>query len=155
MEYSLLGRTGVRVAPLCLGTANFADPTPEDEAHRIVDAAIDAGISLIDTADSYAGGEAERFLGNALRANDRRDEVLVATKMHYPTGSGPNDRDNSCLNVVRACEASLRRLRLIPIEHQHQIDVLVPRLDHVAEHVQSPRPGPNRIVPPRAGNQPR
>ena len=116
MEHRLLGGTGLRVAPLCLGTANFADPTPEDEAHRIVEAAIDAGINLIDTADSYAGGEAERFLGNALRANGRRDEVLVATKMHYPTGPGPNDRDNSYLNVIRACEASLRRLRLDTID---------------------------------------
>ena len=78
MEYRLLGSTGLRVAPLCLGTANFADPTPEDEPHRIVEAAVDAGINLIDTADSYAGGEAERFLGNALRANGRRDEVLWA-----------------------------------------------------------------------------
>ena len=116
MEHRLLGGTGLRVAPLCLGTANFADPTPEDEAHRIVEAAIDAGINLIDSADSYAGGEAERFLGNALRANGRRDEVLVATKMHYPTGPGPNDRDNSYLNVIRACEASLRRLRLDTID---------------------------------------
>jgi 1-deoxyxylulose-5-phosphate synthase len=88
MEYRLLGRTGVRVSPLCLGTANFADPTPEDESARIVDAAIDAGINLIDTGDSYANGEAERFLGRALAANGRRDDVLIATKMHFPMGPG-------------------------------------------------------------------
>ena len=139
MEYRLLGRTGLRVAPLCLGTANFADPTPEAEAHRIVDAAIDAGINLIDCADSYANGEAERFLGNALRANGRRDEVLVATKMHYPMGPGPNDRDNSYRNVIRACEASLRRLQLdtIDLYQIHRPSEVVPveetlrALDHL------------------------
>jgi aryl-alcohol dehydrogenase-like predicted oxidoreductase len=110
MDYRLLGRTGVRVSPLCLGTANFADPTPEDESARIVDAAIAAGINLIDTGDSYANGEAERFLGRALAANGRRDDVLIASKMHFPMGPGPNQRDNSYLNVVRACENSLRRL---------------------------------------------
>lgn len=142
MDYHLLGRTGVRVAPLCLGTANFADPTAEDEAHRIVDAAIEAGINLIDSADSYAGGEAERFLGNALRANGRRDQVLVATKMHYPVGPGPNDRDNSYLNVIRACEASLRRLKLdtIDLYQIHRPSEAVPvdetlrALDHLTRH---------------------
>jgi 1-deoxyxylulose-5-phosphate synthase len=128
MEYRLLGRTGVRVSPLCLGTANFAEPTPEDEARRIVDAALEAGVNLIDTADSYAGGEAERVLGNALRANGRRDAVLLATKMHYPTGPGPNDRDNSYLNVIRACEASLRRLRVdtIDLYQIHRPSEIVP-----------------------------
>ena len=142
MDYRLLGRTGVRVAPLCLGTANFADPTPEDEARRIVDAAIDAGINLIDSADAYAHGEAERFLGNALRANGRRDQVLVATKMHYPMGPGPNDRDNSYLNVIRACEASLRRLQLetIDLYQIHRPSDVVPveetlrALDHLTRH---------------------
>ena len=141
MEYRLLGRTGVKVSPLGLGTANFADPTTEDEAHRIVDAALDAGINLIDTGDSYAAGEAERFLGNALRANGRRDAVLIATKMHYPMGPGPNDRDNSYLNVVRACEASLRRMRIdtIDLYQIHRPSAIVPveetlrALDHLVQ----------------------
>ena len=141
MEYRLLGRTGVKVSPLCLGTANFADPTPEDESARIVEAAIDAGINLIDTGDSYANGEAERFLGRALRATGRRDEVLVATKMHFPMGPGPNHRDNSYLNVVRACEASLRRLGLdhIDLYQIHRPSTTVPvdetlrALDHLAQ----------------------
>ena len=139
IEYRLLGHTGVKVSPLCLGTANFADPTPEDEAHRIVDAAIDAGINLIDTGDSYAHGEAERYLGNALRANGRRDDVLIATKMHFPMGPGPNDRDNSYLNVIRACEASLRRLQVdtIDLYQIHRPSEIVPveetlrALDHL------------------------
>ena len=116
MEYRMLGRTGVRIAPLALGTANFADPTPEPEAARIVDVAIDAGINLIDTGDSYAAGEAERFLGRALKANGRRHEVLIGTKTFFPSGPGPNDRDSSYLNVIRACEASLRRLQVDHID---------------------------------------
>jgi 1-deoxyxylulose-5-phosphate synthase len=141
MEYRLLGRTGVRVSPLCLGTANFADPTPEDESARIVDAAIDAGINLIDTGDSYANGEAERFLGRALAANGRRDDVLIATKMHFPMGPGPNQRDNSYLNVVKACENSLRRLGIdhIDLYQIHRPSETVPvdetlrALDHLVQ----------------------
>lgn len=128
MEYRTLGRTGVRVAPLALGTANFANPTPEDEATRIVDAAIDAGINLIDTGDSYANGEAERFLGRALKASGRRDDVLIGTKMFFPMGPGPNDRDTSYLNVIRACEASLRRLQVdhIDLFQMHRSSEIVP-----------------------------
>ena len=111
MEYRTLGRTGVAVSPICLGTANFADPTPEAEAIRIVDAALDAGVNLIDTGDSYAAGESERFVGNALARNGRRSEVLVSTKVGLPVGPGPNDRGSSRLHVIEACEASLRRLR--------------------------------------------
>jgi 1-deoxyxylulose-5-phosphate synthase len=128
MDYRSLGRTGVRIAPLALGTANFADPTPEDEAARIVDAAIDAGINLLDTGDSYANGESERFLGRALQASGRRDEVLIGTKMYFPTGPGPNDRDTSYLNVIRACEASLRRLQVdhIDLFQMHRPSEIVP-----------------------------
>ena len=68
MEYRVLGRTGVRVSAIALGTANFADPTPEDEAKLILERAIDAGINMIDTGDSYAEGEAERMIGAALRS---------------------------------------------------------------------------------------
>lgn len=116
MDYRILGRTGVKVSPLCLGTANFADPTPEDEAARIVNVALEAGINLIDTGDSYAHGEAERFLGRALKTVGQRDQVLIGSKMHFPMGPGPNDRDNSYLNVIRACEASLQRLQVDHID---------------------------------------
>ena len=84
LAYRMLGRTGLRIAPLTLGTASFADPTPEAEAARIVGVAIDAGINHIDSADSYANGGAERFLGRALKANGRRDQVLVSTKGFLP-----------------------------------------------------------------------
>jgi aryl-alcohol dehydrogenase-like predicted oxidoreductase len=124
MESRLLGRTGVRISALALGTANFADPTPEPEALHIVERAIDAGINLIDTADSYASGESERYVGNALRRNGLRNRVLVATKVHYPVGPGLNDRGNSRLHILQACEDSLRRLQTdhIDIYQVHRPD---------------------------------
>ncbi len=111
MEYRILGRTGVKVAPLCLGSDNFANPTPEAESIAIIDRAMDAGINLIDTSNSYAKGESERIIGRALAANGRRDQVMIATKVHYPTGPGPNDCGNSRLHLIKACEDSLRRLQ--------------------------------------------
>jgi aryl-alcohol dehydrogenase-like predicted oxidoreductase len=77
----------------------------------IINRAMDAGINLIDTSNSYAKGESERIIGRALAANGRRDQVLVATKVHYPTGPGPNDCGNSRLHLIKACEDSLRRLQ--------------------------------------------
>ncbi len=110
MNYRMLGRTGVRVAPLSLGTWNFGESTPADEAIRIVHRAIDAGINLVDTADEYGGGESERIVGEAL-AGGRRKKVILATKVHFPTFGGPNDQGNSRLHILDAIEASLRRLR--------------------------------------------
>lgn len=111
MEYRTLGRTGVRIAPLCLGTANFADPTDEAESIRIVERAVAAGITLIDTGNSYKNGESERYIGAALKRIGARDQVVLATKAHFPVGPGPNDRGNSRLHLFRACEDSLRRLQ--------------------------------------------
>jgi len=98
------------VAPLCLGTDNFANPTPEAESIEIINRALDGGINLIDTSNNYVQGESERIIGRALAANGRRHQVLIATKAHYPVGPGPNDRGNSRLHLMRACEDSLRRL---------------------------------------------
>ena len=109
MSYRLLGRTGVRVSPLCLGTLNFGGPTPDEVAGRIVDACLDAGVNFIDTSDSYHGGRSEETVGRALAG--RRGRVVLATKVHYRTGPGPNDAGNSRLHILRACEASLRRLQ--------------------------------------------
>jgi aryl-alcohol dehydrogenase-like predicted oxidoreductase len=113
---------------MCLGTANFAAPTPEDEAIRIIDRALAAGINLLDTADSYANGEAERFIGKALKANGKRRQVIVSTKVHYPMGPGPNDRGNSRLHLMQACEDSLRRLQTdyIDLYQLHRPDFDVP-----------------------------
>jgi aryl-alcohol dehydrogenase-like predicted oxidoreductase len=128
MDYRPLGRTGLKVSPLALGTDNFANPTPEAECAAILNAALDAGINLIDTSDSYAQGEAERIIGRALKANGRRHDVLLATKVHYPTGPAPNDRGNSRLHILRACEESLRRLQTdhIDLYQTHRPDMDVP-----------------------------
>ena len=138
MEYRVLGRTGVNVSCLCLGTDNFADPTPEEEAARILDRALDAGINLIDTGDTYAEGEGEKIIGRALARRGRRDQVLIATKVDHgrrrpgysiddPALSGPNDHGHSRLNIIRACEHSLRRLRTDYIDlyqvHRHSPDI--------------------------------
>lgn len=111
MQYRRLGHSGLLVAPLALGTFNFGRATPEDEAARILHAALDAGVNLVDTADSYHEGQSERVIGRALARSGRRHEVILATKVHYPTGPGPNERGNSRLHIMRACEASLRRLQ--------------------------------------------
>ncbi len=111
MEYRSLGRSGVKVAPLALGTGNFADPTSEDEANCIIHRAIDAGINLIDTGNSYSNGESERIIGRVLAKGNRRHEVILATKVFYKVGPGPNDEDLSRLHIIRACEDSLRRLQ--------------------------------------------
>jgi len=83
VEYRLLGRTGVNVAPLALGTDNFADPTPEGECVEILERAMDAGINLIATGDVYADGEGEKVIGRILKANGRRHEVLIGTKVDH------------------------------------------------------------------------
>src|SRR5690349_5122983 len=111
MDYRFLGRTGVRVSPLCVGAMNFGESTPEGEAQRIMARALDAGVNLLDTADYYNDGESERVVGRFIAASGRRHEMILATKVHFPTGPGPNDRGNSRLHVLRACEESLRRLQ--------------------------------------------
>ena len=122
MEYRILGRTGVKVSSLCLGTDNFADPTPEKESRRILDMALDAGINLIDTGDIYADGEGEKIIGRAMKANGKRHQTLLATKVDHgrrrpgyslddPSLYGVNDFGHSRLHLIRACENSLKRLQ--------------------------------------------
>ncbi len=109
MDYRLLGRTGVRVSPLCLGTMNFGGVTNEDDSIRIIHAALDAGINFVDTANTYNDGQSEVVVGKALR--DRREKVVLATKVHFKVGDGPNDEGNSRLHILKACDDSLRRLQ--------------------------------------------
>lgn len=127
MQYRALGSSGLRISTLVLGTDNFANPTPADECERIVATALDAGVNLIDTANSYAGGAAEEIVGAALRKLGR-DDVLVATKFHYPFGPGLHDRGNSRQAIFRACEGSLRRLGRdhIDLYQSHRPDMGVP-----------------------------
>ncbi len=111
MKYRTLGRTGVKVSPLVLGTDNFANPTPEAEADRIINMALDYGLNLLDTSNSYAKGECEAVIGRSLQKSGHRHKALIATKVHYPTGPGPNEQGNSRLHIINACEDSLRRLQ--------------------------------------------
>jgi len=111
MEYRSLGRTGVQVSSLCLGTANFGNPTSEEVARRIMQTALDAGINVFDTGNNYNSGESERIIGRFLKETGQRDRVILATKVYYPMGDGPNDRGLSRYHILRACEDSLRRLQ--------------------------------------------
>src|SRR5213596_1912858 len=111
MELRNLGSTGVKVSPLCLGAMMFgAWGNPDhDESIRIIHAALDAGVNFIDTADVYSRGESEEIVGKALQG--RRDNVVLATKVHGTMGDDPNEFGNSRRWVVREVENSLRRLR--------------------------------------------
>jgi len=110
MEYRPLGRTGVQVSKLCLGTMMFgAWGNPDhDDSIRIIHRALDAGINFVDTADVYSAGESEEIVGKALKG--RRDDVVLATKFFMPMGEDPNRRGGSRRWIVRAVECSLRRL---------------------------------------------
>jgi aryl-alcohol dehydrogenase-like predicted oxidoreductase len=111
MNYRTLGRTGVQVSPLCLGAMMFgAWGNPDhEESIRIIHRALDAGINFIDTADVYARGESEEIVGKAL-AGGRRDNVVLATKVHGTMGDDPNEFGNSRRWIIREVESSLKRL---------------------------------------------
>lgn len=109
MKYRLLGQTGVRVSPLCLGTFNFGNPLPEADSIDIIHRTIDSGINFIDTADTYNEGKSERFVGKAL-VGGKRQRIVLATKCHFPLSDDPNDRGNSRRHILKAVEGSLQRL---------------------------------------------
>ncbi len=123
MEYRVLGRTGVKVSPLILGTDNFGEATPEDESIKIIDRALDAGINMIDTGEVYCGGLTEQIIGKALKANKKRHQIVLGTKVDHGrrrTGYSldeavpdvaPNEHGHSRLNLIQACERSLRSLQ--------------------------------------------
>lgn len=110
MEYRPLGRTGVRVSPLCLGAMMFGGRTSPSDAADIIDRALDSGINFIDTANVYAQGRSEEAVGAALARNGRRNDVILATKVHGRIGEGPNAMGNSRRHIIEQCHASLRRL---------------------------------------------
>ena len=122
MEYRYLGKTGVQVSELCLGVMTFGGRTDEAEGRRIVHRALEAAINFVDTANRYNDGESERVVGKALA--DRRDQVILATKVHGKMGDRPNDMGNSRYHIVRQVEASLKRLRTdhIDLYYLHRPD---------------------------------
>jgi aryl-alcohol dehydrogenase-like predicted oxidoreductase len=135
MEHTHLGRTGLQVSRLGLGTMNFGEVTDESIAHEILDAAVDSGINLVDTADVYGGpkrpdmkqgyGISEEIIGTWLAKGDgHRDKIVLATKLYQPMGLGPNDRRLSAYHIRKAIEDSLRRLQTdhIDLYQMHHID---------------------------------
>jgi len=122
MERTFLGRTGVRTSRLAFGTMSFGGDADRAESARMFGACRDAGVDHFDTADVYNDGRSEEILGGLLA--DCRDEVVLATKAYFPTGEGPNDRGSSRYHLVRAVEASLRRLNTdrIDLFYLHRFD---------------------------------
>lgn len=137
MKYRPLGRSALKVSELCLGTMNFGPRTPEPESFAILNAAVDAGVNFIDTANQYGGhlgvGTTETILGNWLAEDrGRRDRIVLATKVHEPMSDDINDRGLSARHIQMACDASLKRLRVdhIDLYQMHHIDRTAP-LDEV------------------------
>ena len=135
MEYRLLGRSGLKVPVLSLGTGTFGGTTDffKDwgnagvaEATRMVDLCLEAGVNLFDTANIYDAGKSEEILGAALKG--RRDQALISTKATFTMGPGPNDKGSSRYHLIRACEASLKRLGTdhIDLYFMHGFDALTP-----------------------------
>ncbi|MEE2657176.1 MAG: aldo/keto reductase [Candidatus Latescibacterota bacterium] len=126
MDYRRMGRSGLKVSEICLGTMTFGHGTDERESKKMVDLAFDAGVNFFDTANSYSEGASEQYLGKALKG--RRREAIVATKFSNPMGTGPNDGGMSRVHIIRAIEDSLQRLQMdyIDLYYIHHVDVQCP-----------------------------
>ena len=135
MDYRQFGRSGLKVPVLSFGTGTFGGTneffqrwgqTDVAEASRMVDLCLDSGVNFFDTADIYSQGASEEILGQALKG--KRDRALISTKATFPAGDGPNDMGSSRHHLVRACEASLRRLGTehIDVYFMHGFDALTP-----------------------------
>ena len=111
MEYRVLGRSGVLVSPLCLGTMNFGGSTDEKDSFAIMQKAVETGINFFDTANVYNKGESERIVGKFLKENNLRGQVVLATKVNGRMGDLPNDGGATRFHIIKACEDSLQRLQ--------------------------------------------
>lgn len=132
MDYRLLGRSGLKVSALSIGTVTFGNDglwgsTELADAQRQVDLCLDHGVNLIDTANVYNAGKSEEIMGAALTGG-RRERLLISSKVRFPTGDGPNDQGLSRWHIIRECENSLRRLKtdVIDIYHVHEWDGQTP-----------------------------
>jgi aryl-alcohol dehydrogenase-like predicted oxidoreductase len=133
MKYTRLGRSGLKVSRLCLGTMNFGPETTEPDSFAIMDRAHETGINFFDTANMYGGnkgkGATEEIVGRWFATGgERREKTVLATKLYGPMGTWPNEGFLSALNIRRACDASLRRLQTdyIDIYQMHHIDRTTP-----------------------------
>jgi aryl-alcohol dehydrogenase-like predicted oxidoreductase len=132
MDYRLLGRSGLKVSALSIGTATFGGDglwgaTDVKEAQRQIDLCLDHGVNLVDTANVYADSKSESIIGEAL-SGGRRDRLLLATKVRFARGHGPNDRGLSRWHIIRECENSLRRMQtdVIDLYQVHEWDGQTP-----------------------------
>lgn len=134
MQYTRLGKTGLKVSRICLGTMTYGDPKwrdwvlPEEQSRPFIKRALELGINFFDTADMYSLGQSEEILGRALKDFARREEVVIATKVYHPMGKGPNDRGLSRKHIFAAADASLRRLQVdyIDLYQIHRWDYETP-----------------------------
>ena len=129
MRYTSLGRTGLQVSRLCLGTMNFGPRTSEEDSFAIMDRAVELGINFFDTADVYGGGGAtEQIIGRWLAQGDRRDRIVLATKIYNKMGEAPTDRGLSAYHIRSACDASLQRLQTdcIDLYQMHHVERTTP-----------------------------
>ena len=126
MQYRNIGRTGLKVSEICLGTMTFGHGTDKEEASRIVDLSIEAGVNFFDTANGYSNGQSETILGEIVKG--RRNDLILATKVFNPMGGGPNDSGMSRVHIMHALEASLKRLQTdyIDIYYIHHVDTQTP-----------------------------
>lgn len=128
MEYIKLGRSGLKVSRICLGTMNFGPFTNEEDSHRIMDLALELGINFFDTANVYGwelgAGITEKIIGNWLEKSGKRDKVILATKLYGKMGNDVNDQRLSAFHIKKACEDSLKRLKTdhIDLYQMHHID---------------------------------
>ena len=131
MDYRILGRTGVKVAPLCLGAMNFGKRTEADEAMGILSRYVEMGGNFIDTANVYAGGRSEEIIGRWMKENGTRHQVVLSTKVFGKRSPHVNDKGNHRWHIVREVEQALRRLQtdFIDLYHVHRPDPDTP-IDH-------------------------
>src|SRR5574337_1358152 len=126
MEYRRLGNSGLMVSALSMGTMTFGGKgnfakvgaSSLNDVHRLIDLVADAGVNLIDTANVYSAGASEELIGEAMPA--RKPGMLIATKVRFPMGPGPNDRGLSRAHIIRECEASLKRLKTDVIDRSEE-----------------------------------
>ncbi len=139
MKFTSLGRTGLKVSRLCLGTMNFGSRTDEKESFRIMDRALELGINFFDTADRYGepSGATEQIVGRWLAQGGRRERIVLATKVFGPMGPGANDEGLSAYHIRGGCDASLGRLRTdrIDLYQMHHVDRGLPHFRSKLEYL--------------------
>jgi 1-deoxyxylulose-5-phosphate synthase len=134
LRYNRVGNNGLMVSQLCLGSMYFGGTTPETEAFNLMKAALDCGITFWDTSNMYNSGEAERVMGRGLRKLNARDDVVLATKVFYPRGDGPNDHGLGRRHIIQELDRQLERLQTdwLDLYYLHRQDPGTPLEETIA-----------------------